>query len=102
MANSSHIKTFRANETTVLSHDIYFDDDRVECTDAGSGQLILTYDASCNVYDASSNIIARSRTTRENVWYFEKEDGTIIEVNCGNDLLKAEIEFSKLYVEGLV
>lgn len=102
MADSSHLKTFRGNQLTILSHDIYFDDDRVECTNAETGELILTYDASCNVYDASSNVIARSHTTSNNVWYFEKEDGKIIEVNCGNDLLKAEVEFSKLYVEGLV
>lgn len=101
MADSSHLKTFRGNQQTILSHDIYFDDDRVECTNSRTGELILTYDASCNVYDASSNVIARSHT-RDNVWYFQKEDDTIIEVNCGNDLLKAEVEFSKLYVEGLV
>lgn len=102
MANSSHLKSFRGNQLTILSHDIYFDDDRVECTNAITGAVILTYDANCNVYDASSNLIARSRTNSQNVWYFEKEDGTIIETHCGRDLLKSEVQFSKLYFEGLV
>lgn len=81
------------------------EDDRIECQDMGGG-VILTYDASCNIWK-DGDIIARSGMAEvdgETRWVFTLEDAsTGMALGPSPDidpdaLLKAEVEFTKVYL----
>jgi hypothetical protein len=79
-------------------HSLYFVDDRIECTNIETGELILTFDYRGNVFDKNKKSIGRF-SVNDYIWSFEKDDGTVLE-KTSHDLLRFEAEISILYIKG--
>lgn len=93
----SYIDAFIFNDE-VFEHVIFTDeDDRVECRD-GDGKVRLTYTTNCRVLDGGKKLIGRW-SMPDNQWIFIPE-GEGQQRTYGRDLLKAEVEVSKLYIAG--
>lgn len=91
------------NDKLFYKHVIFMDDDRVECQ-RDSGEMVLKFDSVGRVSDGRNNQIGRFRMklndiTKTHTWSFEGTDGWFNQ-DYGWDLLKAEMEVSKKYLQG--
>lgn len=97
---ASHIESFTAGGA-IYRHVIFCsDDDRVEMQD-DSGKTILTFTSDCEVHDELSGQIGTFHMRGDDHHWDYKQigQGTI---TFGQDLLKAEVEVSKLYLAAMV
>lgn len=93
MVSSSHIRTFLIGDAT-YHHRLY--NDRVECTHGTD--LVLTYTADNKVLDKTGKVIGHWQLDRFRTWRFYGESG--ISIIFREDLLRAEVELSKMYIQG--
>lgn len=78
-------------------HQIYCaDDDRVECLDEDDN-LILIFTSDCHVLDHNKQQVGTFHMVSGQTWIYVDSISTR---QYGTDLLKAEIEVAKLYIQG--
>lgn len=96
---ASFIEAFDLNGVAYMHHIFCSEDDRVELSDEDNN-VLLTYTANCYVFDKDKKHVAYVSMDKNYCWYFKTDNE---EYAFGmRDLLKAEVEFSKLYIQGAI
>lgn len=96
---SSHLSSFSLGDK-LYKHVIFIDeDDRVELQD-GRGTTVLTYTADCVVYDKDKSLLGMFSMDGRGRWLFQGRGKHSQPYTFTHDLLEAEVEVSKMYLNG--
>jgi hypothetical protein len=97
--NSSHIQSFRVNGS-FYGHWICTETDVVFLV-SEAAQVLATYSQNATMRDAEGIKIGSFRMGARYTWYFVCHNEAETQYDgYGNDLLNAEVEISKLFIEG--
>jgi hypothetical protein len=95
--NTGIIQSFRVNSRRYV-HSICTKTDVVFLTN-DAGEVLATYSQNAAMIGPDGEDIGRFKLGARYCWYFDLENGKIFD-GFGNDLLNAEVEISKLFIEG--
>lgn len=96
----SHVRTNKG----VFFHSINTKTDAITLHTADNA-VILTYDGSCGVHDAKGKRLGsmkiQSYVAQRETWAFVDNDGNMMADTHNIDLLRAEVMYSKYYIENV-